>query len=525
MKKVLIPTKLDKAAVDILRKHGGYEVVQDDAGDVAMLAALHSDAYAVIVRSEPVTAAIIDVLPMLKVIIRAGAGYNTIDTRHARKKGIDVMNTPGANANAVAEEVIAMMLADARHVIKADISARSGKWEKTAFLGREISGKTVGIVGLGNIGRLVARRLSGFDIKMLGYDPVMSRDRALESGVELTDIETLFTHSDYITLHVPENDETRGMVNAHLLGKMKKGATLINCARAGVVDEDALRATKAERGLRFLNDVYPKDEAGPKAVNDIADIMLPHLGASTREANLKAATRAAEQLIELDDKGITSFIVNRDIPDGLDMEYCELANTLARLCRAFLGPEAKLSALSTSFYGMLKPFGDWLLVPLVSGLWEEIERPADARNAQKLLSDRGIEFRNRETDDRKGFENSITLDLVGNLSASKIRQISVRGTVTEQNIMISRINEFEKLYFEPKGHTVLFEYTDRPGVVAKIGAHLAERQINIEDMRHAHSVVSGHSLCVLRVNQVVPDALVKKIAAEINAVNAVGVEL
>lgn len=230
MKKVLIPTKLDKAAIELLKANGAYEVIQVEKADLPVLAAQHPETHALIVRSEPVDAAVIDVLPHLKVVIRAGAGVNTIDTRYARKKGIDVMNTPGANANGVAEEVVALMLADARHLIKADASCRAGEWEKTAFMGREIAHKTVGIVGLGNIGRLVAQRLSGFEVKLLGYDPVITRERAAEMEVELTDLETIFSRCDYISLHVPENDETRKMVNAKLLGLMKKGATIINCA-------------------------------------------------------------------------------------------------------------------------------------------------------------------------------------------------------------------------------------------------------------------------------------------------------
>jgi D-3-phosphoglycerate dehydrogenase len=525
MKKVLIPTKLDKVAQDILKANGNYEVHQDDAGDVAALCAKHADAYALIVRSESVTAEIIDALPKLKVVIRAGAGYNTIDTKHARKKGVDVMNTPGANSNGVAEEVVALMLADARHLIKADASCRAGEWEKKAFMGREIAGKTIGIVGLGNIGRLVAKRLAGFECKFLGYDPLVSAERAAEIDVELVDLETIFAKSDYVTLHLPETAETKKMIGARLLGLMKKGATIVNCARAGVLDEAALRAAKAEKGLRFLNDVYPKDEPGPKSVADIADIMVPHLGASTKEANSMAARRSAEQLIEFDEKGVTSYIVNRDIPEGLDEDYCVLANTLARVCRQVLGKDANLKQIETSCYGQLKPFGDWLIVPIVAALWKEFDRSVDAKAAVKFLEGRGIEYRNRETDARKGFANSITVDLTGNLDASNLRQVSVRGTVAEGTIMISRINDFDKLYFEPSGHVVCFQYKDRPGVVGHIGAALAEAKLNIEDVRHSHHVPSDQSMAIFKLNQPAPEALVSKVAKEIHASMAFGATL
>ena len=525
MKKVLIPTKLDKVAHDILKASGHYEVYQDDGGDVAALCAKHPDAYALIVRSEAVTAQVIDSLPKLKVVIRAGAGYNTIDTKYARKRAIDVMNTPGANSNGVAEEVIALMLADARHLIKADASCRAGDWEKKAFMGREVAGKTVGIVGLGNIGRLVAKRLSGFGCTFLAYDPLVSPERAAEMDVELVDLETLFSKSDYISLHIPETPETKKLIGTKLLGLMKKGATLVNCARAGVIDEDALRKIKAEKGLRFLNDVYPKDEPGPKSVADIADIMVPHLGASTKEANTMAARRAAEQLIELDDKGVTSYIVNRDIPNGLDEAYCVLANTIARVAINILGKDANLKQIETSCYGSLKPFGNWLIVPVVSALWNEFDSSIDPKAAAKIIEARGIDYQNRDTDDRKAFANSMTIDLTGSIDVGTLRQVSVRGTVTEGVIMISRINQFDKLYFEPTGHVVAFQYKDRPGVVGHVGAALAEAKLNIEDVRHSHHPPTDQSMALFRLNAPASAELVHKIAKDIKAVMAFGATL
>ncbi|MFA6272856.1 MAG: 3-phosphoglycerate dehydrogenase family protein, partial [Patescibacteria group bacterium] len=501
MKKVLIPTKLDKVAREILTASGSYEVVQNDSADILELAGKNPDTYALVVRSEKVTAEVIDSIPALKVVIRAGAGFNTIDTKHARKKGIDVMNTPGANSNGVAEEVIALMLADARHLIPADASTRRGEWEKKAFMGRELAGKTIGIVGLGNIGRLVVKRLSGFECTMLGYDPVISAERAREMNVTLTDLETIFSKSDYVTLHIPENDETKKIIGTKLLSLMKKNAVIVNCARAGIIDEDALRAVKQEKKLRFLNDVYPKDAEGKKSVEDIADIMVPHLGASTVEANWNAAKRSAEQLIEFDTKGITSFIVNRDIPDGLDRAYCDLANTLARLCRCLTGKGTSLKLIETSFYGALEPFADWLMVPIIAGIWEDFDRSMDPKAARAYIEGRGIEYINRKVDPGKGYEASITIDLTSQVDSDNLRQISIRGTVAEGNKMVSRINEFDKLYFEPAGDTVFFLYKDRPGVIGAIGAKLAGGKINIEDMRNPHDAKTNRSLAILKVNQ------------------------
>jgi D-3-phosphoglycerate dehydrogenase len=517
MKKVLIPTKLESVARQTLERHGGYRVVQDDKTDIMELAKQHPDCHALIVRSEKVTPALIDKLPSLKVIVRAGSGYDTIDIKYARKKKIDVLNTPGANANAVAEEVVALMLADARHVIAGDVTTRAGKWEKKKFMGREITAKTVGIVGLGNIGQLVAKRLSGFDVKLLGFDPLISQERADAMQVELVDLPKLFEQSDYVTLHIPENKETKGMVNEALLSRMKAGATLVNCARAGVIDENALRKVKAERKIRFLNDVYQKDEEGPKTVTDIADIMLPHLGASTVEANTNAARRAAEELIELDEEGITSFVVNRDVPEGLNEAYGKLAFIITRLCRHIIGSSTKLATIETSFYGSLKPYSDWLMIPIVRALGNLDEQPTDHKEALQHLKQMGILVNNRTTDPSKGYESSITIDLISTLDSDSLRRVSVRGTVAEGTLMISRINEFDKLYFEPRGPTVFFIYDDRPGVLGQIGTALAGANINIEDVRNPHHLRVNQSLAILRVNKPVTEALMNDIAGKIKA--------
>ncbi len=525
MKKVLIPTKLDAIAAEILRAHGGYVVVQDAKTPLSELAAAHPDAHALVVRSEKVAAAILDALPRLRVVVRAGAGYDTIDIKYARKRGVDVMNTPGANANAVAEEVIALMLADARFVVPADASVRRGEWEKKAFMGRELAGKTVGIVGLGNIGRLVVKRLRGFDCRFLGYDPLVSIERAREIGVEPVDLEELFAEADYVTLHIPETDSTRGFVNARLLSLMKQNATIVNCARAGIIDEPALREARKVKNLRFLNDVYPKDEPGPKSVADIADILMPHLGASTHEANYVAAERAARELIDLDDKGVTSFIVNRDIPEGLDRTYCELAFSLGKLTRELAGRSRPLRAMETSFYGQLEPYGKWLLGPILAGIWEDFDRFNGHEAGAKFLAERGIEYNNRPIDPGKGFPNSITIDLVSEIDEGRLKRVSVRGTVAEGMLMVSRINEFDRLYFPPSGNLLICVYPDRPGVTASITGHLAAAQINIEDMRNPHDTHTNRSLAIVRVNKPVPEDVVAALAKEIGAQAAMAIQL
>lgn len=514
MKKVLIPTKLDKVVAKILTD-AGFEVVQVPDKPVLDLAKENSDAQVVIVRSEKVTPEVMDQLPQLKLVVRAGAGYDNIDTKYARRRNVDVVNTPGANSNAVAEEVVALALAAYRKLVPADESTRAGKWEKSKFMGHEITGKTLGILGLGNIGRLLAKRVSGFEMTVLAFDPVLSADMAKSLGVKLCSVEDIFAQADIISLHIPENDATRGMVNARLLSLMKKGAMLINCARAGIVDEEAIRAAKAEKELIYCNDVYKKDAEGPKSVADIADIMLPHLGASTKEANFLAAKRAADQTVAYFADGVTTCVVNKGVPDGMDEKYQTLASLLAGVSAAYLGADAQISRVETSFYGALHPFGKWMLAPITAGICKTFDPYLGAKDALDFLKSRGIEMIDRAVDDEKHYGESITIDLVTNKDT-----VSVRGTIAESHMMLSRINNYDKLYLELSGNNLFVEYKDATGIIGKIASILGENSINIIDIRAPQDLERSRSLAVVKTNVPVPADLIARIKEEVKAEKA-----
>lgn len=513
MRKVLIPTRLDEVVKAILGEHG-FEVIQDPDAQPAGLAKANPDAQGVIVRSEKVTPEIMDLLPDLKLIVRAGAGFDNIDTKYARRRDIDVMNTPGANSNAVAEEVVALILAAYRKLVFADTTTRAGRWEKKNCMGRELTGKTVGILGLGNIGRLLARRLSGFDCTILAYDPVASPELAKKTGVKLCSVEEIFSQADIISLHIPENDKTRGMVNDTLLSLVKKGAMLVNCARAGIVDEEAIRRCKAEKSLIFCNDVYAKDAPGEKSVKDIADLMLPHLGASTKEANFNAAKRAAEEMVAYFEEGVTSCVVNKGVPDGLSPEYQKLAGLLAGIGKACLNGRA-ISKIEMSFYGKLHPFAQWMLAPVAAGLCPDFDAFQGAAAAEAFFQERGVSVENREVDENKHYGESITLDFL-----TSTDRVSIRGTIAESKLMVSRINDFEGLYLQPAGNTLFVEYSDAPGVLGKIAGILGDAEINITDVRAPQNLQSNRSLAILKTNVPVPAPLLSKIADAVKAVNA-----
>jgi len=257
---------------------------------------------------------------------------------------------------------------------------------------------------------------------------------------------------------------------------------------------------------------------------DIADLMLPHLGANTNEANYVAAERAAKELIDLDEKGDMSCIVNRDIPDGLERAYCELAYQLSMLIRQIAGTTRPIKMLETSFYGQLAPFSKWLTVSVLSGLWTDFDRYNDYKAALKFLKDMGIELVNRETID-KGYGNALTVDMTVEREDKQLRRYSIRGTVTESHLMVSRIDEFDRLYFEPNGMALFCVYDDRPGVIATVSRKLADAGINIEDMRNPHDPKTNRSLAIVKVNACVGEPLLADIRKEIKAHAAVCTEV
>jgi D-3-phosphoglycerate dehydrogenase / 2-oxoglutarate reductase len=516
MKKVLIPTKLDTYAAELLQNNG-YEVVQDADSELSELIKTNADTNVLIVRSEKVTPEVIDALPELRLVVRAGAGYNTIDTKYARRNNIDVMNTPGANSNAVAEEVVAMMLAGCRHIVKGDITTRAGEWEKKKLMGTELTSKVIGIVGLGNIGRLLIRRLRGFDMTILGYDPFITADRAEQMGVKLCSVAEIFAQADFISLHIPENDETRGSINRPLFDAMKDGAMLINCARAGVIDEADLRAAKAEKKIVYCNDVYPKDTAGEKSIADVADLMLPHLGASTKEANFNAAKQAADQTIGYFEQGINTAVVNKGLPDGLDARFQSLANILTSVARAYLGHDEQPAEIELSLYGNLNPYGQWMLSPIAAGISSEFDPYMDNTEAANFFETRGIKVSEREVDDSKEYGDSMTIDLFQ--GDEVIRKVSIRGTLTEGNLMIARINAFEKLYLDVCGNNLFVEYGDQPGVLGKIAGILGENDINIVDIRAPQDLVKNRALATVKTNVPVPQELLSIISDAVGALN------
>ncbi|MBR3926586.1 MAG: phosphoglycerate dehydrogenase [Akkermansia sp.] len=516
--KILIPTKLDKAAAGALIA-AGYEVIQDDTTPLTELAAAHPDAAGMIVRSEKVTPAIIDALPGLKCVIRAGAGYDNIDYVYARTKGIDVMNTPGANSNAVAEEVIAMILAAYRYVVPADVTTRAGEWNKKKYMGRELTRKTVGILGLGNIGRLLVKRLQGFECTVLGYDHFLSKQRALNIGATPSTLEEIFSTADIISIHVPGGPATKNMINEQLIGMMKDGAMLVNCARYGVVDEDAIRAARAAgKNIMYCTDVHPKDTATLQPSADVADILLPHLGANTAEANKLAAMRSASQMEEYFTNGDTSCVINAEKPNNINPAHLQLAAMLGKLCYQ-AGGAKPIRKIECTFYNNLRSYRKWFTPWILQGAVPGAEHGLMPAAAEQSLREHGIVFNAREPMDDKLYDDALTLDIYMEENGEQIKT-SVRGMVVDGEPVVSRINNFDHLYASLAGHTLVLRYQDRPGVIATIGQIISQAGINIENMVAPRDHASGESLAVIKTDKLVSEDMLELIYRAIAAKQA-----
>jgi len=339
MPRVLISDKLEAPGLDVLRQ-AGIELDERDGlkGDTLKEAVRAADG--VIVRSQTkITADLLDNPGRLKAIVRAGVGVDNIDVAAATRRGVVVMNTPGGNTFSTAEHTISLLMSLARHIPGADQSVRQGKWDRNRFVGTQLRDKTLGVVGLGRIGREVARRAAGLDMKVIGFDPFLAPERAGQLGIEaVADLDQLLPRCDFLTVHTPLTDETRNLIGAPQLARIKKGARVLNCARGGIINEEALIAALQSGHLAgaaldvFVQEPPPADHPLLKLPNVV---VTPHLGASTVEAQVSVALEAAQLLVDFLQRGVVQFAVNMAAVDRAELEelrlYVDMAHRLGLL--------------------------------------------------------------------------------------------------------------------------------------------------------------------------------------------------
>ncbi len=479
--RVLVADDLSPEGIEILRG-AGLEVDVKVGMKPDELEAVIADYDALVVRSATkVTARILEKAGRLRLVGRAGVGVDNVDLPAATRRGVLVMNTPGGSSVTVAELAVGMILALSRHIAQATASIKGGKWEKKRFQGRELAGKTLGVVGIGNIGSVVVDRCLGMKMKVVAYDPFISPEAAVKLGAELVSLDDLWARSDVISLHVPLTEQTRDIVNARTIARMKPGALLVNCARGGLVDEAALaEALAAGRLGGAALDVFQKEP--PPADHPLLKldnfICTPHLGASTEEAQAAVAVAVAEQMALYLSRGVVKNAVNMPSlsPEALQQigPYLSLAEKLGSLAGQ-LAPQP-VEEVKVEFAGDLAsaPHRTLTAVVLKGLLQHFLEAPVNEVNAPGVAKERSIAVREESTAEAHDYVGLLTVAVRG-----RGGEAIAAGTVFgKQEARIVRVNQF-RLEAVPEGEIILCENDDSPGVVGNIGRVLGDAGVNI----------------------------------------------
>ena len=477
---------------------------------------LLADAEAIIVRSATkVTPEVMGKTPKLRVVGRAGVGVDNVDVEVATERGIVVMNTPSGNTISTAELTFSMLMALARKIPQAHMSMKSGKWDRKAFAGTELSGKTIGILGMGRIGSQVARRAIAFGMRVLAFDPYLSMSKARALQVELLELDEIFERSDFITVHMPLSDETRDMLGADAFSKMKDGVCVVNCARGGIINEaDLVTAVKSGKVAGAALDVYDAEPLPEDAeLRELPQVvMTPHLGASTKEAQESVGLEVAEAVADYLVNGTVRNAVNMPSLDAKTYEavkpYLELGEKLGRLV-AQLAPNRNDRLVIT--YGgkaaevPADPVTRYVLMGFLSMAGGQDVNPV---NVRALASSLGLMV--EEVKAHEGPDYAEWMHVTAHTDGEKV---SAGGTFFGSHPRIVRLNG-RNVECVPEGVLFLMNNRDKPGMVGYIGSLMGEHEINIGSMSLNRDEEGGEALTVLNLDSVPPDALLDKVNAD-----------
>ncbi|MFB8386860.1 phosphoglycerate dehydrogenase [Microbacterium sp. NPDC055910] len=518
---VLIAEQLSPATIDALGPD--FEVRHVDGTDRPALLAALADANAVLVRSATkIDAEALEAAPVLKVVARAGVGLDNVDIKASTTAGVMVVNAPTSNIISAAELTIGHILSLARRIPAAHASLAQGEWKRSAYTGTELFEKTVGIVGLGRIGALIAARLQAFDMRVVAYDPYVTSARAQHLGVQLVTLDELLEQSDFLTIHMPKTPETTGMIGIEQMRRMKPTAYVVNVARGGLIDEEALfkaltTGEIAGAGLDVFS-TEPPVEGGPaRMLLDLPNVVVtPHLGASTAEAQEKAGVSVARSVrlalggeLVPDAVNVAGGIIDPYVRPGIPLVE-KLGQIFAALAHS------PLTSFDVEVHGELSAYDVSVLkLAALKGLFTNIvSETVSYVNAPLLAEQRGVEVRLLVDDDSPEYRNIITLR--GALADGS--QLSVSGTLTgtKQIEKIVGINGYAIELPIERNHVVMV-YQDRPGIVAVYGQKFGEAGINIAGMQIARREAGGQALSVLTVDSPAPDDLLDEVSAAIEA--------
>ncbi len=511
MPRVLVTEKIADTGLDRLRAAGHDVDVQLDA-TAETLPDLVKDAAALIIRSATqVTAEVLDAGRDLVVVGRAGIGLDNVDTEAATRKGVMVVNAPQSNVLSAAEHTLALLLAQARNIAPAHAALVDGRWERSEWEGVELSGKTLGVVGLGRIGRLVAQRALAFGMRIIGYDPFVTPERARQMSVELVDsLEEVLAQADFVTLHVAKTPDTIGMIGTQALARAKPGIRIVNVARGGIVDEAALAdAIREGRVGGAAIDVFADEPTTESPLFGLPGVVVtPHLGASTREAQDKAGQTIAEQVVLALAGDFVPFAVNVSAAEASETvrPFLPLAERLGGLFAALL--PSLPGELRVEYQGQLADYDTRILTLSVQkGFFGRLtDEPVSYVNAPAVAEDKGLTVTESKTSTSQDYVNLITLRGGGHAIAGTLTGLQAKPRIT--------MVDDHAVDVPPADHLLVVRNDDSPGVIGFVGTVLGEAQVNIADMDVGQSPDGVAALMVLALSTEVPDAVQDQLRAD-----------
>ncbi|MFN0123850.1 MAG: phosphoglycerate dehydrogenase [Blastocatellia bacterium] len=514
MIKILISDNLSDVGTDVLRRFDKFDIDKKVGLKPEELKKIIGEYDALIVRSETkVTADIIAAGDRLRVIGRAGTGVDNIDVPAATQRGIVVMNAAGGNSVTTAEHTIALLMSMARKVPQAVAKLRDGKWDKKSFMGTELNNKTLGIIGLGNIGRIVASRGQGLGMKVVAFDPFLTREAAQRAGIEMVTLNDLFERSDFITVHTPLTDETRGVINDAAIARMKPGVRIINCARGGLVDEAALLAgIKSGKVAGAALDVFVEEP--PPANHPLLGldevICTPHLGASTTEAQESVAVTIAEQVAAYLMNGAIGGAVNVPAvsPEALESlkPWLEVGEKIGSFQTQFFGHA--FSEVRIGYSGEVAGLDTRSITrAILTGLLRPVSARVNQVNAALIAEERGIQVSETTASAPHDFASLVEVTVKDDESASR-----VAGTLfNRHDPRIVMINS-HRLEAAPQGNMLVIVNDDLPGVVGSTGTFLGEHKVNIAQLYLSRTSPGGVAVSVYQVDQPLDAASLRELA-------------
>ncbi|MDT7741016.1 MAG: D-3-phosphoglycerate dehydrogenase / 2-oxoglutarate reductase [Actinomycetota bacterium] len=513
---VLMAEKLAPSTLEVFGDE--VEIRQVDGTDRAALLEAVRDADALLVRSATqVDAEVFAAQTHLVVVGRAGVGLDNVDVPAATAAGVMVVNAPTSNIVSAAEHALALLLATARHIPAADASLRRGEWARSKYSGVEIQGKTVGVIGLGKIGQLFASRISSFEAHVIAYDPYLPQSRAAQLGIELVSLDELLSRADMMTIHLPKTPETQGLIGKEALAKTKPGVIVVNAARGGLVDEEALaEAIRSGHVAGAGVDVYVTEPITTSPLFELEQVTAtPHLGASTAEAQDRAGTDVAHSVLRA--------LHGDFVPDAVNVQ----GGVVGEEVRPWLGVTQKLGTLLSTLAGQpsgitvqvrgelaAEDVGVLELAALRGVFGEVVDEPVTFVNAPALAAERGVTVEVETSSESPNHRSVVTLRAV----ADGGEPVTVSGTLTGPD-QVEKLVEINGRSFDIRaaGDVVLIEYTDRPGALGQVGTLLGEAGVNIEAAQMSQTRDKVSSVILLRVDQPVPDDVLAPIGQALDA--------